>query len=291
MHEFFPKFDVESISKICAEKEGIDQKEIKDRWQHISKVASHKGKNVHELAENYIISGKVPKILDEEEEKYFFRVKQKIDRMLQEYELVSAERILFSKKLGIAGTADLIMRGKNDNSLYIFDWKTSNSIAFTNPQQRAYPPIENLDDCNFNHYSVQLNIYKRLIEEEDYYPEYNSIKMAFLKIDFDQVKAYKLSDLTQEIDLMLKYSRKKTRSLLLGQSCERCIFKKSFWKDKKRWCILFSNFNDVWCGRFIDEDKVDLSSYKGGMINNDEKLESFLGSIKIDNKFIFREGK
>ena len=35
----------------------------------------------------------------------------------------------------------------------------------SNKFQKGTPPIEHLDDCNFNQYSLQLNLYKHILEK------------------------------------------------------------------------------------------------------------------------------
>lgn len=45
------------------------------------------------------------------------------------------------------------------------DIKTDAAIKFMNPYQKMRSPFDDLTDCNFNGYTVQLNIYKDIIEQ------------------------------------------------------------------------------------------------------------------------------
>ena len=53
-----------------------------------------------------------------------------------------------------------------DGSLQIYDWKRCKEIAYDNNfgQSAITPCIKHLPDTNFWHYSLQLNVYKRILE-------------------------------------------------------------------------------------------------------------------------------
>ena len=76
------------------------------------------------------------------------------------------EVIVYSEKLKICGTIDLLLFNKTNNKYVIMDWKTSKRIsskAFKN-KKGNHPVTSNLDDCNFNHYSLQLSLFRYILE-------------------------------------------------------------------------------------------------------------------------------
>ena len=80
---------------------------------------------------------------------------------------VYPEHMVFLKSAGICGQSDLveIVNGK----VNIIDYKTNKEIkkeSFVNWEgisDKMMFPIDNLDDCHFNHYAIQLSIYMYMI--------------------------------------------------------------------------------------------------------------------------------
>ena len=72
----------------------------------------------------------------------------------------------------LAGSIDFVVEDE-DGNLYIFDWKRAKDIKKENSytskydgiiHKKMYKPFNDLDDCNFNHYSLQLNFYRHVLE-------------------------------------------------------------------------------------------------------------------------------
>ena len=80
---------------------------------------------------------------------------------------VAAEKMVFSLEYKLAGTIDAIFqRGRE---ILIVDWKTNEAIHRRNPYgQHFLPPANELEDCEFNKYAIQLNLYKRILLKESY---------------------------------------------------------------------------------------------------------------------------
>lgn len=71
------------------------------------------------------------------------------------------------KSLGICGQSDLVE--VIDGVVHITDYKTNKEIRSTSFKdweglsQKMNPPVSHLDDCNLNHYNLQLSIYMYMI--------------------------------------------------------------------------------------------------------------------------------
>jgi ATP-dependent exoDNAse (exonuclease V) beta subunit len=214
VHKFFPEFDREFHSKRKAIDYGITQEEVLETWAKIRDTAATFGSSVHNFAERYVRSEKGIDIPDGNEKfrNYCIMVSDVLDWLKGVYTFVDAEKMLFSEKLGLSGTTDLLFRNKN--TMLILDWKTSKEIQDKDIfktwkdtmglPSKAKPPIEHIEDCNFNHYSLQLNIYKRLLEEEKYYPDITDYKMYFIHFQDDLTKLHEVPDLSKDIDNMIK---------------------------------------------------------------------------------------
>ena len=58
--------------------------------------------------------------------------------------------------------------------------------------------MSHLEDCNYVHYRVQLNMYRKLLLQEGYYDEIES--MSLLYINQDGVTIYPVKEMEEEID-------------------------------------------------------------------------------------------
>ena len=68
--------------------------------------------------------------------------------------------------LGIAGQADCLCTD-SDGHVVIVDWKRSKKIDMTNERGRKLrPPLDAVDDCNFELYTIQVNVYRHILETE-----------------------------------------------------------------------------------------------------------------------------
>jgi hypothetical protein len=209
LNKFFPKFDKEFWLAYSAKEEGISEEELEKEWEHRKKVACDLGSNVHKFAELYLRFEEITSPKNDTEKKLFDLVKIKIDNLKKEWILIDTEKILFSKKLSIAGTTDIIMKNRKTRSLGVFDWKTNENLFLNNPREKALEPISHLDSCELTKYSLQLNIYQRLILEEKYYKEYSGIEMQLFHVKPDSVSTIHVSDMQKEVDDMLNYDRDK----------------------------------------------------------------------------------
>ena len=78
------------------------------------------------------------------------------------------ELIVYSKEHKIAGTVDLLVQDLVTGKYELLDWKTSKNINTRSFGGKVgiNAITEDLLDCNFNHYSLQLSFYRYLLEEK-----------------------------------------------------------------------------------------------------------------------------
>jgi hypothetical protein len=80
---------------------------------------------------------------------------------------VYPEHMVFLKSAGICGQSDLVE--VVNGCVNITDYKTNKEIKtesfkdWDGISEKLMSPVNNLDDCNFNHYSLQLSIYMYII--------------------------------------------------------------------------------------------------------------------------------
>ena len=96
--------------------------------------------------------------------------------------------MVYLKSVGICGQSDLveIVNGK----VNIIDYKTNKEIkteSYTDwegKSDKLSPPLDNLDDCNFNHYALQLSIYMYIILKHN--PKLKPGRIFIHHISFEQ---------------------------------------------------------------------------------------------------------
>ena len=101
---------------------------------------------------------------------------------------VYPEHMVYLKSTGICGQSDLVevVNGK----VNIIDYKTNKEIkteGFTNWEgitEKMLDPISHLDDCNFNHYALQLSIYMYIILKHN--PKLKPGRIFIHHITFEQ---------------------------------------------------------------------------------------------------------
>lgn len=170
IHKYFPHFNSSKvIDNMMKSKKwnqskyfGMNKKEIQDLWKNKGKEASEKGTILHRDIEYYFNSVNIKN--DSPEFIQFLNFKK---------EIVEKEKIIpyrtewevFDLEHKLAGSIDMIFKHHDNNGLYIYDWKRSKKIVKTNNFECGFPPLDHFPNCNFWHYSLQLNIYKMILEK------------------------------------------------------------------------------------------------------------------------------
>lgn len=139
------------------------QEQVKESWDGKRDKASAHGTNIHGIIENYDKTGAVP---DERLRPHLVRITMPFHNHYR----VFAEQTLWLDEYLIAGTVDKFGVRKNSSRspIDITDYKTNleKGIQFDSPYGNyLLPPIDYLEECNFNEYSLQLSTYAYMIEK------------------------------------------------------------------------------------------------------------------------------
>lgn len=168
-------FDAEKIAEKSSKNKrskwyGMSKDEILAVWKAESDRAINVGNWYHNQREDDILGlsnierqGKVIPIMHpmHDEGGYKISPNQRLtDGMYPEH-------FVYMKSLGICGQSDLVE--VIDGVVHITDYKTNKEIRSTSFKdweglsQKMNPPVSHLDDCNLNHYNLQLSIYMYMI--------------------------------------------------------------------------------------------------------------------------------
>ena len=171
LSQFKKPFDSEMIAGIVAKKRAVSKKVVLAEWKEISDIALRLGTNVHKWIEDYY-NGINPELPSDERE--LERVKMFLElyhSKLHKFTPIHQEFRIFSRKWGLAGTLDALF-GLND-SRYIGDWKTNKKFTTDlHPEgrkQKLLYPFDDMWDNSLNGYSIQLSLYRLMLQEESGY--------------------------------------------------------------------------------------------------------------------------
>lgn len=175
---FKAPFEKKKIALKCSKSKkskwyGIEPQVIMNIWEGETQRALDLGNWYHNQRENDMLSFStiqregidlpIIKPIIEEGEK--IAPDQKIT------EGVYPEHFVYLKSAGLCGQADLveIVNGK----INITDYKTNKEIkdkSYVNWEglsQKMFAPVHHLDDCNLNHYNLQLSLYAYMINKHN----------------------------------------------------------------------------------------------------------------------------
>ena len=171
-HEHFSDFDADAIiDKMMTGKNwndpnykyyGMTREEIKLMWDKNRIQASGSGTQMHYDIECYY--NDVPVENDSIEFQYFLQFARDFSH-LKPYR---TEWMVFYEELKLSGSIDMVFENPQDGTLLIYDWKRSKEIKWEDGFGKTAKTecINHLPDTNFWHYSLQLNVYKTILEHK-----------------------------------------------------------------------------------------------------------------------------
>lgn len=212
IHKFFPHFDADGvIAKITQSKRsayyGMDPQDIKDQWAR----ATQDGSDLHEQIELFFdeyagLGEVVPEMVAPSVEFGFF-LDYFRDHCLGKMRPYRSEWYVFDEDedVRVCGSIDMLFSDIADETnrrLFIVDWKRSKEIRTRNVFEKGYGPCSHYDSCNHIQYSLQLNLYKYILEAK-----YDKVIVGMMLVILHPTnKTYKLfpvADMQADIHRML----------------------------------------------------------------------------------------
>ena len=116
--------------------------------------------------------------------------------------------MIFDEDVKIAGSIDFVSENE-DGTLTIYDWKRCKEIKKTNSfgDYAITECIAHLPDTNYWHYTLQLNVYKWMLEK--YYGlEVADLYLVILHPDQPSYRRMRLNIMTDEVEDMIECRRR-----------------------------------------------------------------------------------
>ena len=171
LSQFKKPFDSEMIAARVAKSRGTSKKVVLAEWKDISDIALTLGTNVHKWIEDYYNGLNPAMPTDDRELDRVNKFLSLYNTKLHKFTPIHQEFRLFSRKWGLAGTLDALF--KLNEGRYVGDWKTNKKFTTDDTsegrRQKLLYPFEDMWDNSLNGYSIQLSLYRLMLQEESGY--------------------------------------------------------------------------------------------------------------------------
>jgi hypothetical protein len=177
VHAYFKPFDADHIISKMGKKSrgtpryrGMSNAEIKQSWADAGTKASGEGTKFHFLLESFYNGMNLGPFENYKVIEQFRNWEKEVLAPLNVLPFRSEQRFRTGLQHRLTGTADMLFTMKNQNvksntlKILIVDWKFSKKITRSSVFGKGFGICNVLDDCNYNHYLLQQNIYKYFLE-------------------------------------------------------------------------------------------------------------------------------
>lgn len=192
-----------------------EQQAILDNWAEENRKSCERGTKIHADLENSFYKKKKNIDISKFQIGGTFECRKDytdLDLENAVYPEYLIHRVTPDGKLCIAGQIDLLV--KKGNHLIIGDWKTNKKIdmkSFYDKDKKSSVrmkfPLNNLDDCNYYHYALQLSTYAWMMQKLN--PDFIIDDLVLVHFDHDDnMTVYHLPYLKTEVEKMLAFYKK-----------------------------------------------------------------------------------
>lgn len=195
------------------------QQDILDEWDEENRKSCERGTKIHLDIENSFYDNPRNISLQKFGIGGKFECKKDYSELDIEYGVYPEYLISRTSEDGIlkiAGQVDLIV--KSGNEIIICDWKTNKKIdqksgfnTTTKTTAKMKYPLNTLDDCNFNHYQLQLSTYAWMMQKIN--PDFIIKDLIIVHYDHSGNETiYHCDYLKKEVERMLYFYKKEILS-------------------------------------------------------------------------------
>jgi ATP-dependent exoDNAse (exonuclease V) beta subunit len=171
IHKLFPHFDSEMIvDSVLRSKKmsdptykyyGMTKEQILADWDKNRDAAASAGTKMHYDIECHFNN------IDNENSSIEFEYFRRFRQDFPELKPYRTEWTVYYEEYKLSGSIDMVFENP-DGTLQIYDWKRCKSIEYEAYRKKTaiVPCVGHIPDTNFWHYSLQLNLYKTILEHK-----------------------------------------------------------------------------------------------------------------------------
>lgn len=206
LDKYTPSFDKISTASHVARRDGLGVQEVLESWRIRRDFSAVKGSEFHLYASVFLMENRRVTLQTP--------IKNQINafhKFWQDhhdlFKIIATEFCVYDEVNSLAGTVDCLAQKIDTGEYVIFDWKTNKTVKKKNNfHQYLNPPLDHLDHCEYNRFSLQLSLYRFLIKSCLKLP----VKKGFF-VHFGENSKYDLCDalpLETEVEKILKLRQK-----------------------------------------------------------------------------------
>ena len=220
--QFENEFDSDTLSQKVADKNGISQFEVLNEWKRKGEYSCLKGTAIHEwLQDNYANREYKFDLSQLEEYPEYYKIediehlKQMAIDFINDYKnryiLIGDEILCGIPDFDIASAIDLLFYDTVNNEVVLADIKTNTDLkGWKNTPsyvKKMLQPLENIKDITFEHYKIQLSIYRYFLEEYAHIPISDNMFIVYLSEKEKNYNIIQIPYLKNEVEKILKLRR------------------------------------------------------------------------------------
>lgn len=220
--QFENEFDSDTLSQKVADKNGISQFEVLNEWKRKGEYSCLKGTAIHEwLQDNYANREYKFDLSQLEEYPEYYKIediehlkKMAIDFIndyKNRYILIGDEILCGIPDFDIASAIDLLFYDTVNNEVVLADIKTNTDLkgwkSTPSYVKKMLQPLEDIKDITFEHYKIQLSIYRYFLEEYAHIPISDNMFIVYLSEKEKNYNIIQIPYLKNEVEKILKLRR------------------------------------------------------------------------------------
>ena len=212
-------FNEEKWAAIKAKELGISPEEMKLVWKKNNQMATLQGSTLHNYIDNFYQNKVKPydrvsaeSILGQTLHEMMHKNLKVLVKQFNNFYNATKDEILPIKNefvvgdiqsTKICGMLDMLSYNTTTNEFEIYDFKTNKRFSETSEfEKKLLFPVEHLDECEFNIYSLQLSLYRTFIQKYTDI-EINKLKIVWFSINNDDYRIIELKYLPEECTALM----------------------------------------------------------------------------------------
>jgi hypothetical protein len=178
LDRFVPEFPRDETAERVAQKKNRPVADILEDWDRKRDLSCEKGHLFHTFAEQYLankhLSDPTPELIEKYGEDPFGGALRVLFQQFKAFVTLSSrslvpvksEWVIGDREWRLGGMIDQLYYNRKSRQLEIWDWKTNGKLTMSNPFGRSLePPLAHLSDCHWHKYSLQLALYRAIVEK------------------------------------------------------------------------------------------------------------------------------
>ena len=177
IHQYQEEFQEDFWADIKGRQHDLTPNQVKRAWRFINKKGTIKGSAIHDYAENLFQNKEFEYPLQTIFNEFGF------DPVLPEYQVskqhvdkfyydvrgklipIRTEFVVYDRESLIGGMLDMLFYNVKAGEFQIWDWKTNKKFTTEEKSRHLLNELCMIEDCDLELYSLQLELYKYIIEK------------------------------------------------------------------------------------------------------------------------------